>query len=122
MAGVAIKQHQFRKQTITAAYVIVEKIEGGGDGQCLANRPYLDAIPDAFTLAVIVVHSKVTWCQRGEVFQFKTQAWVAGTHDAMGDQLVLVAEVAGQTQFRPRLRVIGWVHASRNIPGVGGVG
>ena len=44
-------------------------------------------------------------CNLGEGVEFKTHARVAGAHDAMGNELVLITVMARHAELRPGDRV-----------------
>ena len=115
MAGVAIEQHQFRKQTIPAALFVLQNIHCLCDSQRLPDGPCFRTFPHLLAFGIVLIDHKMFRRDFGKRIEFETHARMPGTHDAMRDQFVLVAEVAGEAQFGACDRVRGWIQAMLNI-------
>ena len=69
--------------------------------------------PFAFT--IIGIDAVMGRLQQGVGVEFKGQAWVARTHQAMVGEFVLVAQMAGQTQRGARHRLFSANHAGLDV-------
>ncbi len=115
VAGVAVEHDQFREEAVAAALRVEDDVEAFLGRERLPDGPHAHAVPAPLALAPVLVDDEVRRLGLGEGVELEAQARVAGAHDAVGDELVLVAEVARQAQARERHGILGRIEAVPHV-------
>ena len=115
MAGVAVEERQLREQAVASELGVEHAVQGLDEGYRLADRPGLGGACHGLARPIVVIDREVRRLDRGEGVELEGQAGVARTHQAVGHELGLVAEMAGQAELGPHHRIGGRVQTGGEV-------
>ena len=121
MAGVAVEQDQFREQSVAPTLGTSQRVQQLLRGVCLTNGPKAHRVVLAFAPDVVGVDLVVRRLECTEGFNLKGHSRMPRTHDAMGDEAVVITKMTRQAELglldrtRCRIEAIGDVLSVRHI-------
>ena len=89
MAGMAIKEHQFRESARHAGIVVDQELERALQTHCLTHGPDFRTRCYSFACTLIIIDHMVLLDRRVHV-EFEFQSRVTSTHDAVIDELIFI--------------------------------